>query len=305
MTPRSLRRAAERKARKLARKAEKGLLRQTAAVTEPDLPPPATEPDIQLEALPPVLLPEPTYPEDEAAPFSAPKVELAEAMPLSVPKMQTMSASPARLAANQANARLSTGPRTSAGKEICSLNALKTGLTGRTVLLPSEDAEQYRRHIDRFFAEYKPADDKERDLVQIIADTAWRLLRISALETNLFALGRVHFKDMFQDEAAELRPGLIEAHTLVAFQKQFTNLGIQESRLLRRFEKTRAELAALQSQRHEAAAPPRPTRSVGSEFSTPPVAHASACSGFSNPPAGPSTVSQQPRLEPRKLTANI
>lgn len=175
-----------------------------------------------------------------------------------------------QLTANRTNAQLSTGPASSEGKTKISHNALKTGLTGRTVLLPSEDAEQYRRHIDRFFAEYQPADDKERDLVQTIADTAWRLLRISVLETNLFALGRVHFRDMFQDEAAELRPGLIEAHTLVAFQKQFTNLGIQESRLLRRFEKTRAELVAVQSQRREAAAPPRPARSVGSEFSTPP-----------------------------------
>ena len=42
-----------------------------------------------------------------------------------------------RLAANIANAQLSTGPRTSAGKSKSSLNAVKTGLTGRTVLLPT------------------------------------------------------------------------------------------------------------------------------------------------------------------------
>lgn len=45
-----------------------------------------------------------------------------------------------RLAANRANAPLSTGPATAEGKAKSALNALKTGLTGKTVLLPNEDA---------------------------------------------------------------------------------------------------------------------------------------------------------------------
>lgn len=48
-----------------------------------------------------------------------------------------------RLAANRANARLSTGPTSPAGKTKSSLNAVKTGLTGRTVLLPAENAAAY------------------------------------------------------------------------------------------------------------------------------------------------------------------
>lgn len=40
-----------------------------------------------------------------------------------------------RLAANRANTQLSTGPRTPEGKAKSSLNAVKTGLAGRTVLL--------------------------------------------------------------------------------------------------------------------------------------------------------------------------
>ncbi|MBV9938821.1 MAG: hypothetical protein JO150_09975 [Acidobacteriaceae bacterium] len=39
-----------------------------------------------------------------------------------------------RLAANRANAQWSTGPQTPEGKAKSSLNAVKTGLTGRTVL---------------------------------------------------------------------------------------------------------------------------------------------------------------------------
>ncbi|MGA8598820.1 MAG: hypothetical protein WB676_29225 [Bryobacteraceae bacterium] len=49
----------------------------------------------------------------------------------------------AQIAANQANAQLSTGPTSETGKAKSSLNAVKTGLTGRTVLLPGDDAAIY------------------------------------------------------------------------------------------------------------------------------------------------------------------
>ena len=57
-----------------------------------------------------------------------------------------MSATPIQIAANQANAQKSTGPTSAEGKQRSSLNALKTGLTGRTVLMPGEDTEAYRLH---------------------------------------------------------------------------------------------------------------------------------------------------------------
>ena len=46
----------------------------------------------------------------------------------------------AQIAANQKNSQLSTGPTSEAGKAKSSLNAVKSGLTGRTVLLPTDDA---------------------------------------------------------------------------------------------------------------------------------------------------------------------
>ena len=62
--------------------------------------------------------------------------------------------SQAQVAANQANAELSTGAKTPEGKAKSSRNALKTGLTGHTVLLPTDDAERYEAHLlsyaDRF-----------------------------------------------------------------------------------------------------------------------------------------------------------
>src|SRR3954471_15071403 len=105
-----------------------------------------------------------------------------------------------RLAANRANAQLSTGPTTSEGKAKSSLNAVKTGLTGRTVLLSSEDAALYQAHVERFQQELQPVGEREAQLVQSLADTQWRLDRIPGLEFGLFALGRKRYADLFEEE---------------------------------------------------------------------------------------------------------
>jgi hypothetical protein len=54
--------------------------------------------------------------------------------------------------------------------------AVKTGLTGRTVLLPSDDAEAYRQHLAAYENEYKPVGLREREVVQSLARIShhWR-----------------------------------------------------------------------------------------------------------------------------------
>ena len=98
--------------------------------------------------------------------------------------------SEAKLAANLANAQLSTGPRTTEGKAMSSMNAVKTGLTGRTVLLPSDDADAYRQHLAAYENEFKPVGLRECELVQSLADIQWRLQRIPGLEMAIYARGR-------------------------------------------------------------------------------------------------------------------
>ncbi|MBV8831391.1 MAG: hypothetical protein JO108_19440 [Acidobacteriaceae bacterium] len=172
-----------------------------------------------------------------------------------------------RASVNRANAQLSTGPTTPAGKATSSLNALKTGLTGRTVLLPGDDAARYTEHCSQFTALHQPVGPQEAALVQSLADTEWRLGRIPALEIALFALGAARFADDFANEAAEIRPGLIELQTYLVYEKQIRNLQIQESRMRRQRDKDRAELAALQKDRAQA-------KGDGGQLAQP--AHASA-----------------------------
>src|SRR5436853_7797332 len=108
--------------------------------------------------------------------------------------------SESQIAANRQNAQCSTGPKTEAGKAKSSLNAVKTGLTGRTVLLPSDDAAAYQKNVQRFFDEYQPFGDAEYSLTQSLADTEWRLLRIPSLEMGVYALGRLALAAHFEQE---------------------------------------------------------------------------------------------------------
>ena len=156
-----------------------------------------------------------------------------------------------QLAANRANAQLSTGPTSPAGKAKASLNAVKTALTGRTVLLSTDDAAEYERHVRAYQDDLKPVGQRESDLVQSIADSSWRLARIPGLEMAIYAQGRIQFAESFNEHDASLRPGLIELHTFLAFEKQLRNLQLQEARLHRRREKDMAELRGLQEERRQ------------------------------------------------------
>jgi hypothetical protein len=156
---------------------------------------------------------------------------------------------PSQIAANQKNAQLSTGPSSTEGRAKSSLNAVKTGLTGRTVLLPGDDAAAYETHIASFFVRHQPVGDEEHSLVQSLADTEWRLLRIPALEFGIYAVGRIELAGEFAQEDADVRKHLIEAKIFLVYQRQLNNLSIQENRLRRHREKDLAALRELQENR--------------------------------------------------------
>src|SRR5438552_16616118 len=94
-----------------------------------------------------------------------------------------------RAETNRENARKSTGPRTDTGKQRSSLNALRHGLTGHTIVLPSDDLAAYERHCKEVHDQYRPKNKMEVLLAQMLADLAWRLNRITAIEANMLTLG--------------------------------------------------------------------------------------------------------------------
>ena len=114
--------------------------------------------------------------------------------------------------ANRANAQHSSGPSSPEGKLKSSHNALKTGLTGRTILLPTDDAAAYENFVEILKRKYQPYDAYEKHLVQSIADTEWRLLRIPTLESGYYALGRHELAAECAHEPNEqVRAAMLEA----------------------------------------------------------------------------------------------
>ena len=117
MSNRAIRRAAERAANKAAAKAQKN--QAATAITE--------EPKTMAAAA-------------GASPDPSPNVDFADEQEETSPRRPV---SDAQRAANKANAQKSHGAVTPEGRLKSSLNAVKTGLTGQTVLLPTDDAKAY------------------------------------------------------------------------------------------------------------------------------------------------------------------
>jgi hypothetical protein len=191
VTARSIRRAAERKANKLARKAAQQF----------------------------------TPAENPAAPTEEGFADIQE-----------KTSEPAIPAAATANAHLS---------------AVASALTGCATLLPTADTAQYGQLLRDYQNEFQPVGLQESNLVQSLAETAWRTRRCLALEMAVFAKGRIEFAEQFAAHKPEIRESLIDVHTFLTYEKQIRSLQLQEARLSRRTDKQSAELRGLQQERRQ------------------------------------------------------
>jgi hypothetical protein len=65
-------------------------------------------------------------------------------------------ATPAQIAANQANAQKSTGPRSVEGKSVSRFNALKHGIDAASIVIPGEDPADYDALADHNRPHFTP-----------------------------------------------------------------------------------------------------------------------------------------------------
>ncbi len=96
-------------------------------------------------------------------------------------------ATTAQVRANRANARKSTGPRTAAGKETASRNAVKHGLLAREAVIAGEDPEEFEVYREGMLADLAPAGPVEAMLAERIVGLSWRLRRAERLQNEAFA----------------------------------------------------------------------------------------------------------------------
>jgi hypothetical protein len=150
---------------------------------------------------------------------------------------------------NRRNSQHSTGPITFEGKRRSCLNALRHGLTGQTIVMPTEDLEAYQQHVQRFVNEYQPQGATETQLVQSLADAAWRLNRVSALETNLLTHDIIYDDFPNHESTHEMREAIAIAAALDSHTRALANLSIHGQRLSRQFERILTLLQKLQSDR--------------------------------------------------------
>ena len=90
-------------------------------------------------------------------------------------------------AANRANARLSTGPKTLEGKAAVALNGIRHGLLSRQTLIKGESEAELVGFGKRLRAQLSPVGELELLFADRIVSTAWRLRRALAVEAALLS----------------------------------------------------------------------------------------------------------------------
>ncbi len=143
--------------------------------------------------------------------------------------------------ASRENAKKSTGPRTPQGKARSSKNALKHGLLALDSVIPGEDPADFDRHLTLYEDTYNPANCIERELVLQIADSAWRMRRLSRIEATVMTAGiertRVHQQTYLPERMREGHEGKLQllGASMLERTKLLNNLARYDGHLNRRF----------------------------------------------------------------------
>jgi len=166
--------------------------------------------------------------------------------------------SQAQIEANRRYAKNGHGPVTPQGKSRSSQNALRHGLTGRIVVLPTEDMEVYKAFSRELVDSLNPETPMERQLAQTIADTQWRLNRARTYEDGMIALGHSEEAGNFDAASPEIHSALTAAKVFRDNSKAFVNLSLYEQRLSRQQKEAFRQLRELQAERKAAAVDEKP-----------------------------------------------
>ncbi len=154
-----------------------------------------------------------------------------------------------QLAANRANALLSTGPKTAEGKRRSSLNSRRHNLTGQVTAMTEEDRITHDAFAEALIKAMAPEGALELQIAQRIATDSWRLNRSSAIEDNIFALGLIDHSGDIDADHPEIHAALTAARTFTREAKSIELLTLYEQRINRSLQKNLAVLQQLQATR--------------------------------------------------------
>jgi hypothetical protein len=142
------------------------------------------------------------------------------------------------------------GPITPEGKARSARNATRHGLTGKTVVLTTEDPAQFDELLDDYVKEYSPATRLQLDLVHELAACRWRLQRLWAIETCAFEITFARKQGIVDAEFRVCKPEMRTALAYMSMAQESDLLPIldrYETRLTRRTHQIMKELQILQN----------------------------------------------------------
>ena len=91
-----------------------------------------------------------------------------------------------QIEANRRNAQKSTGPTSATGKAASSMNALKTGIYAKSLVLPSEKLADLEQLIDDYYRLHQPDSPEARLYLDEVIHCEWLLRRYRAAETQMW-----------------------------------------------------------------------------------------------------------------------
>src|SRR6185369_6187758 len=192
-----------------------------------------------------------------------------------------------QIEANRRNAQKSTGPTSVTGKAVSSMNALKTGIHAKSLVLPSEKLADLEQLIDEYYQSHNPTTPEARSLVDDLIYGEWLKRRLRAAETQIWAY----------DHQENYRPD-----PKYPLGQTAANRGKAFAQLQWRIECTRASRQALQDLQQlqrEAAQPESPSVNPTSETRLPEngfVLHTPPPDAPAAPDSAPATVPLHPLL---------
>jgi len=175
-----------------------------------------------------------------------------------------------QLAANRANAKKSTGPKTEEGKKRSSLNALRHGLTGQVSLMTDEDRAAHDAFSKGIIDDLKPVGAMELQLAQRIATDSWRINRLAAFEDNIYCMW--HDTNLpNESNHPQIDTAFSQTQTFLQKSDELNRLSLYEQRLNRSIQKNMAMLKQLQKERKAEEQPQgtekkQPAKKTGSFF---------------------------------------
>ncbi len=153
------------------------------------------------------------------------------------------------------------GPKTPEGKAICAQNSRRHSLTGKKLVLNSEEEALFNEMLDDYIALLKPANVEENDLIREIVAGKWRQERWWDIESAMLDLSALENAPAIDEKFSEIDPEARIAFALLKDHGLLKGLGLvslYESRMRRLHERARRDLDRLQTAR--TSKPPQPAR---------------------------------------------